>query len=149
MSVGERRLVLEKSPWERWPPFPSNHPWKCSPSYHLPSRFLLYYRIRDLRKEPRSRNKGGVRDEETLILINCLIFLRDVRDALLPAGLVYISLDHTAKMRYPFVTLNSQFLISYLSNIHCFLLGYLYITWKIKVTRHYFLFQARCLPPGK
>lgn len=53
---------------------------------------LLSYR--DLRKEPRSRNKGGESDEETLILINCLIFPRDIRDALPPAGLVYISLDH-------------------------------------------------------
>lgn len=53
---------------------------------------LLSYR--DLRKEPRSRNKGGESDEETLILINCLIFLRDIRDTLPPAELVYISLDH-------------------------------------------------------
>lgn len=53
---------------------------------------LLSYR--DLRKEPRSRNKGGESDEETLILINCLIFPRDVRDALPSARLIYISLYH-------------------------------------------------------
>lgn len=53
---------------------------------------LLSYH--DLRKEPCSRNKGGESDEETLILINCLIFPRDIRDTLPPAGLVYISLDH-------------------------------------------------------
>lgn len=68
-------------------------PVEVFPSYHLFSLLLLCYRIRDLRKEPRSRNKGGESDEETLILINCLIFLRDIRDALPPAGLVYISLD--------------------------------------------------------
>lgn len=32
--------------------------------------------------------------KKTLILINCLIFPRDVRDALPPARLVYISLNH-------------------------------------------------------
>jgi len=92
MFVGERRLVLEKSSRERWPPFPSNHPWKCSP--FLPFILSLPPLLSYLRKEPRSRNKGGESDEETLILINCLIFLRDIRDALPPAGLVYISLDH-------------------------------------------------------
>lgn len=47
----------------------------------------------DLRKKPRSRNKGGEHRSETLILINCLIFPRDVRDALSCADLVYISLE--------------------------------------------------------
>lgn len=63
---------------------------------HLPFILSLPPLIsyRDLRKEPRSRNKGGEYDEETLILINCLIFLRDIRDALPPAELVYISLDN-------------------------------------------------------
>lgn len=56
----------------------------------LPSSFSC----RDLRKEPRSRNNGGDSAEETLILINCLIFPRDVRHTLSLAGLVHISLDH-------------------------------------------------------
>lgn len=94
MLVGERRLVLEKSSRERWPPFPSNHPWKCSPFLPFILSLPPLPSYRDLRKEPRSRNKGGESGEETLILINCLIFLRDIRDALPPAELVYISLDH-------------------------------------------------------
>lgn len=50
---------------------------------------------RDLRKEPRLRNTGGESPtKKTLILINCLIFPRDIRDTLPPARLVYISLNH-------------------------------------------------------
>jgi len=60
----------------------------------LPFILSLPPSCRDLRKEPCSRNKGRESGEETLILINCLIFSRDIWDALPSAGLVYISLDH-------------------------------------------------------
>lgn len=69
-------------------------PVEVSPLLPLILSLPLSLSYRDLRKEPRSKNKGGESTEETLILINCLIFPRDVRDALPPAGLVYISLDH-------------------------------------------------------
>lgn len=77
---------------------------------------LLSYR--DLRKEPRSRNKGGESDEETLILINCLIFPHDVRDALPSTRLIYISLYHREDaVPSLFWLWNIHDII--LSNIHC------------------------------
>lgn len=71
MRRGARRLALEERPRERWPPFPAN------------SEDSPFGRAR--REEPEeeeesparsSRNKGSRR---TLILINCLIFSREVR----------------------------------------------------------------------
>lgn len=100
MLVGERRLVLEKSPWERWPPFPSNHPCKCPPLLPLLLHLLvlLSFPLPSAVEATCERNPvRGIKGEntlrETLILINCLIFPRDVRDALSCADLVYISLE--------------------------------------------------------
>ena len=111
MLVGERRLVLEKSPWERWPPFPSNHPWKCPPLRRSLNSSLLLFRCpwpATYERNPVRGIKGEEHGSKTLILINCLIFPREVRGALSRARILFIFRWSATEDARVFVTLNSN-----------------------------------------
>lgn len=79
--VGKMAAISLQPPVQVSPPLPPTHLL----SVPLPLSVAATYG-----KKPRSWNKGGETRSKTLILINCLIFPRDVRQALSRARILFI-----------------------------------------------------------